>query len=294
MLDCLIVGGGPAGLTAAIYLARYRRTLTVIDAGESRASLIPESHNYPGFKGIAGAAILARLRDQAECYGARIESGSVTHIEKCADGHFALSSTAGEIEAKSVLFATGLVDDEPGIPGLRDAIRCGAIRFCPICDAFEATDQRIGVIGPFASVAKKALFLRTYTRNVTIFPTGGACNPELIDELRASGIALAATPRQICCDGSKVRITLDDGSTQELDTVYPALGCQIRSDLAVGLGARHSEIGTLLVDQHQRASIPRLYAAGDVVTDLHQLSVAFGHAAVAATAIHNSLERNLR
>src|SRR3954471_6497760 len=106
MLDCLIVGGGPAGLTAAIYLARYRRTLAVVDAGESRASLIPESHNYPGFKGIAGAAILARLRDQAESYGAKIQSGKVTRIEKRSDGRFGLSSTAGEIEAKSVLLAT--------------------------------------------------------------------------------------------------------------------------------------------------------------------------------------------
>jgi thioredoxin reductase (NADPH) len=293
MLDCLIVGGGPAGLTAAVYLARFRRGFVVIDAGESRAALIPESHNYPGFRGIAGAAILDRLRSQAESYGARIHSGKVEGVRKRHDGTFVASSTSGEIEARTVLFATGLVDEVEGIPGLEESIHCGAIRFCPICDAYEAIDQRIGVVGPYELALPKALFLRTYTSDVTIFPSEGASASHHRDP-PASGIKVGGAARKVSCDRSKIQVATDDGSIHELDTLYPAQGCAVRSELAVALGGTHTEIGNLVVDDHQRSSVQGIYAAGDVVSDLHQLSVAFGHAAIAATAIHNSLARNLR
>ena len=147
MLDCLIVGGGPAGLTAAIYLARYRRRARVIDEGKSRAALIPESHNYPGFKGIAGPDLLARLRDQALLYGGALERGNVTTLDRRPDGGFVATNGSREILARSVLLATGLVDARPQIDGLGDGIYSGAVRFCPICDGFEAMDQRVGVMG---------------------------------------------------------------------------------------------------------------------------------------------------
>jgi thioredoxin reductase (NADPH) len=293
MLDCLIVGGGPAGLTAAVYLARFRRRFVVIDAGESRAALIPESHNYPGFRGIAGSAILDRLRSQAESYGSPIQSGKVERVRRGHDGTFVASSTPGEIEATTVLFATGLVDEAEGIPGLEESIHCGAIRFCPICDAYEAIDQRIGVVGPYKLALPKALFLRTYTSDVTIFPSDGASASDHRDAA-TNGITVAGAARKVSCSGSKVYVATEDGSVHELDTLYPAQGCAVRSELAVALGAPHTEIGNLIVDDHQRLSIAGIYAAGDVVSDLHQLSVAFGHAAIAATAIHNSLARNPR
>src|SRR3954468_14848735 len=110
MLDCLIVGGGPAGLTAAIYLARYRRKTRLVDSGESRAALIPESHNYPGFRGIAGPDLLRRLRDQAGLYGAVLERGRVSALNRGDDGIFIAKAGSSEIQARFVLLATGLVD----------------------------------------------------------------------------------------------------------------------------------------------------------------------------------------
>ena len=111
MLDCLIVGGGPAGLTAAIYLARYRRAAVIVDEGASRAALIPASHNYPGFKGIAGPDLLARLRDQALLYGAALEHGRVTTLQRRPRRGFLARWQGREVAARTVLLATGLVDE---------------------------------------------------------------------------------------------------------------------------------------------------------------------------------------
>jgi thioredoxin reductase (NADPH) len=288
-LDCLIIGGGPAGLMAAIYLARYRRLTCVIDDGESRAALIPESHNFPGFKGIGGKDLLARLRDQAKTYGATLESGRVSALARAADGVFVARDGARETRARTVLIATGLVDGSPDIEGLRNAVYTGAVRFCPICDGYEATDRVIGVLGPGAQAVKKASFLRTYSREVLVFATddAGAAASD-------AGLRLAGQPLSVELVDNGVAVLTRGGTTHTVDVLYPALGADVRSELATALGARANAGGTLEVDARQQTSVPGLYAAGDVVTDLHQLSVASGHAAIAATAIHNDLPRNLR
>ena len=292
MLDCLIIGGGPAGLTAAIYLARYRRDTLVVDAGDSRAALIPESHNYPGFKGIGGPALLERLRDQVRLYGAGLETGSVTALAR--DGDVFTAEAAGKrLRARTVLVATGLVDKKPTTAGLYEGIVHGAVRFCPICDGYEARDKRIGVLGPFNTAGHKALFLRTYSRDVLLFPTDGARHGELARTLDEAGIAVAGAPTRVTPSADSVRVGTADGE-HVVDVLYPAMGCDVRSDLATALGAACTTIGNLRVDEHQRTSVDGLFGAGDVVSDLHQLSVATGHAAVAATAIHNRLARNLR
>jgi thioredoxin reductase (NADPH) len=295
-LDCLIIGGGPAGLTAAIYLARYRRKVLVVDAGQSRARLIPESHNYPGFAGISGSDLLAKLRQQAGRYGAQLRDGKVEELRR-AEGGFTCRVESDQLSARSVLLATGIVDESPDMPGLHEAIYQGALRFCPICDGYEATDKRIGVLGRIGAALKKALFLRTYSRDVMLLATDA---PDKIGDedaktLREAGITL---PPETVIDVERgeetVTAILASGHRLEVDVLYPALGCEVHSQLAAALGARTDDLGTLHVDDKQRTSVEGLYAAGDVVTDLHQISVAIGHAAVAATAIHNSLPRNFR
>src|SRR4051812_16607969 len=165
--DSLVVGGGPAGLTAAIYLARYLRRTCVVDDGASRALLIPESHNYPGFKGIAGPELLRRLRDQAAQYGAHFMRGRVDDLAREADT-FVARIEDRQIMARCVLLATGIVDEKPAVQGLQDVGYRGAIRFCPICDGYEALDQPIGVPGPVKTACNKALFLRTYSADVML------------------------------------------------------------------------------------------------------------------------------
>jgi thioredoxin reductase (NADPH) len=293
MLDCLIIGGGPAGLTAAIYLARYRRHIAVVDAGDSRAALIPESHNYPGFQGIAGPALLERLRGQARRYGAELRQGTVESLAR-GDGGFSASTDGETLRARTVLMATGLIDRKPETEGLRDGIAHGAIRFCPICDGYEATDKRIGVLGPFDTAGPKALFMRTYSRDVRAFATDRVGDGDLAAALDAAGVVVAGIAARVDPSAESVSVTDRNGKTHVLDVLYPAMGCIVRSDLAAALGARRSAAGNLIVDEHQATTVDGLYGAGDVVTDLHQLSVATGHAAIAATAIHNRLPRNAR
>ena len=293
-LDCLIIGGGPAGLTAANYLARFRRNALLVDDGQSRARLIPETHNFPGFVGISGVDLLAHLREQAERNGARLQHGRVEQLRN-ADGAFVARIGDSEIRAERLLLATGIVDESPDLPGLKDAIYRGALRFCPICDAFEAMDKRIGVLGPLRMAAGKARFVRTYSRDVVLLPTEEPeRDSETASALMADGIQLEKRLIDIDRSGDKITAIFADGERLTLDVLYPALGCEVRSQIATALGARCNDIGNLHVDDKQRSSVEGLYAAGDVVTDLHQISVATGHAAVAATAIHNSLPRNYR
>jgi thioredoxin reductase (NADPH) len=295
--ECLIVGGGPAGLTAAIYLARFRRRVLVVDEGRSRAALIPRSHNYPAYSGISGADLLALLRGQAEQYGAAFLRGRVTDLEKTGDGCFISRTSGEEIRPNMVLLATGVVDESPDLPGLRSAIAMGMLRYCPICDGYEATDKRLGVLGRVKGAARKAMFLRTYSADVVLLPTAPLSHEDesSIAQLRDSGVEVAPVP--VCeleRDGAGVVATLVDGDRRQIDVLYPALGSAVRSDLAAALGARTDDGGCLVVDQHQKTSISGLFAAGDVVSDLDQISVAVGHAAIAATAIHNGLPPNFR
>ena len=295
MIDCLVVGGGPAGLTTAMYLARYRRNILLIDSGQSRAELIPQSHNYPGFSGIAGPELLLRLREQAQAHGARFESGEVHSIERLGDEGLLAKFNGRDVQARYLVMATGLIDACPPVQGLTDLVARGAIRFCPICDGYEAMDKRIGVLGTLQAAGKKALFLRTYSPHVTLFLTDDAdFECVLRRQLTVAGIKLARNPLRMEQRNDRIVVRCEGGESHLLDIVYPVLGCDVRSQLATNLGAKCTESGTLEVNAHQQTTVECIYAVGDVVTDLHQLTVATGHAAVAATDIHNRLPANFR
>jgi thioredoxin reductase (NADPH) len=288
-VDCLIIGGGPAGLTAATYLARYKRNVVVFDSGESRASLIPESHNYPGFtNGISGNDLLSRLREQATSYGVTITPSRITDLIRRGSA-FSAYYDGGEVSARFVLVATGIVDVAPEMDRLDVAVAKGYVRYCPVCDGFEVMDQKIAILGDGEDALGKAKFLRTYSGDVTLLWRNE--RPDL-SEASKYGLIVEGPVNQMVLKSSGIAFTAGDRSLH-FDVVYPALGCDVRSDLAAKLGAATTDVGTLVVDSHQRTTVAGLYAAGDVVSDLHQISVATGHAAVAATHIHKCLRDNL-
>ncbi|MGE5537534.1 MAG: NAD(P)/FAD-dependent oxidoreductase [Gemmatimonas sp.] len=297
MLDCVIIGGGPAGLTAAIYLARFRRSFVLVDAGNSRASWIPLSHNHSGFPdGIGGRDLVARMEAQARRYGSDIKAGTVDAVTGRDSAFTAALSDGTALEARTVLVATGVIDLEPELPNLFNAVQRGLIRHCPICDGYEVRGKNVAVICASAAQVGEALFLRTYTPRVTaLFPGGRA---RLSDgrraELDAADIrVIAARPSAVEIEAEGLaRITLADGRELAFDAVYSALGTVPRSDLLRALGARLSRDGRAVVDHRQMTSIDGIYAAGDIVVGLNQISVAMGQAAVAATAIHNRLGCN--
>jgi thioredoxin reductase (NADPH) len=290
--DCVIVGAGPAGLTAATYLARFHRRALIVDAGQSRARLIPVSHNIPGFgDGIGGPELLARMRAQAENYGVPIHHAKVDTITPTAEG-FAVAAGTRTITARRVLLATGIVDNLPQLPGLSASLDGGALRLCPICDGYEASGQSIAVYGPPARAAAEAMFLRTYSDKVTVLPaTDDPMDPDLACQLAPRGISIGPVPADIQMGENNVAVRFAQGTTTHFDVLYPAMGAVVQSGLAQALGAHCEDAGCIIVDHHQRTNVPGLYAAGDVVQELNQIAVALGHAAIAATDIHNSLAR---
>ena len=296
-VDCLVVGAGPAGLTAALYLARYRRRFILADAGGSRASLIPCTHNYPGFpEGISGLDLLARLRAQAERYGAVVTHGTVSDLKRNGEG-FTAKLGDMTILARKILLATGLVDCEPALPNLREIIYRGNIRLCPICDGYEAIDKPVAVIGPVKEAVKKLLFLSTYTSNLTLLPIGSDLTLDAKQEraLDALGIPLPLeTVIDLRIDGDEITALLANGKEKHVEVLYPALGCQVRSNLLGDVGGEMNADGYVVTDVHQQTSVSGVYAAGDVVNELHQIAVGAAHAAIAATAIHNALNEEDR
>lgn len=294
-LDCLIVGGGPAGMTAAIYLARYRRHALVVDAGNSRATWIPHSHNHAGFpEGIGGVELLSRMAGQAQNYGAVVERGEVTSLRR--DGElFRAEVNNRELSAHTVLLATGVVNVRPDMP-TRDhdrAMARGLLRYCPVCDGYEVIDKRIGVLGCDEHGTAEALFLRTYSDDITLLPRRFA---DLGDDdrrkLADAGIRVVEEPIGSfrVGDDEIVAVLAESGMQLTFDTVYPALGSRPQSELARQLGAELSPAGCIVSDAHLMTTVPGLFAAGDIVEALDQISVAMGHAAIAATAIHNHLQ----
>jgi thioredoxin reductase (NADPH) len=295
-IDCAIVGGGPAGLTAALYLARFRRRVLLIDAGRSRAALIPTSHNYPGFpQGVSGKELLRRLAAQASQYGIEVLPTRARSL-RLIDGGFVLQADQRRIEAAAVLLATGVLDRKPDIPDIRAATLGGAIRWCPICDGYEVQDQAVGLLAPADTGFRHALFLRTYTDRLIWFVHGSLEALKNHEVARLADLKVRVVPEQVArmrpLPGPAVHITTGAGEAFVLDTLYPMIGFDPQLALLDGLGTRTDQDGQLWVDEHQCTSIPGLYAAGDVVHALNQMSVGAAHAATAATAIHNALPAN--
>lgn len=296
MLDCLIVGGGPAGLTAAIYLARFHLSIRVVDAGNSRAGWIPCSHNHAGFPdGVSGKELLRLMTEQAQKYGAKIECARVTRVER-VEGGFEAEWGSGPERARTVLLATGVTNRRPPMDeDLHDeALARGLIRYCPICDGYEVTDKRVGVIGDDSHGVAEAVFLRGYTADVTLVaPDTEHRKLDAQDWDRLDEFGIAAVDGPV----TDVRLEQDNivlvtaGGEHQFDSVYPALGSDVHSSLADMIGVALAEDGCIKVDAHQRTSVPGVYAAGDVVKGLDQISHAMGEGGVAATTIRNDLAK---
>jgi thioredoxin reductase (NADPH) len=305
--DCLIVGAGPAGLTAAMYLARFRREVTLVDAGRSRARWIPVSRNTPGFPGgIHGETLLGELRAQAARFGVVPRGCRVEALQREGEGFVATLSGDGcrteasggngfapgptRLHAGRVILATGVVDVLPELDGCDAAIRAGVVRLCAVCDGYETHDRRVAVYGPPEEVVGHARFLRALSSDVTVVVADGRLSDAARAELAALGIACIEDCGGLVWDGRReVRVACAGGVDAGFDAFYPVLGARAQSKLAVALGAQCTECGELVVDEHQRTSVPGLYAIGDVVSALNQISVGFGHAAIAATDVHNAL-----
>lgn len=292
ILDCLVIGGGAAGLTAAVYLGRYRRQAVLIDDGSSRIAKIPTTRNVLGFPdGIAGPELLERMRVHAQRYGTVLELGRVDRLERASDAFDAWAGSR-HLRARKVLLATGARDVEPDVPGLGPALQGGAVRYCPVCDGYETQGKRVAVLGREVHGLRESLFVAGFDNEVTWLAIGSQHAVAASDLARLGELRIRiedAQPRQIHCERDGVQVEMPDGRVLDFDVLYPALGLVHASALATALGARSRPDGQLVVTDHYETTVAGLYAAGDVTLALNQINVAAGQAAIAATAIHNSL-----
>lgn len=241
---------------------------------------------------MVGNELLARFRTAGE-YGVRVVE---TRIERLAreNGGFIASDATRQWRARHAILATGVVDRLPELEGVEDAIATGAVRLCAICDGYEARDDVIGVLAPAADAVAHAEYLRTFSRQMFAVDTGtgDGIDVGLQRRAEASGICLCpASTRLALVDGAD---HVADGGGQRFDTLYPVLGADAQSGLGALLGTECDDVGELVVDEHMQTSVDGLYAIGDVVSALNQISVAVGHAAIAAATVHRRLPANYR
>jgi thioredoxin reductase (NADPH) len=293
-LDCLIVGGGAAGLVAAVYLGRFRRNACVVDDDASRLTMIPRTRNVMGFPGgIAGAELLERLRRHAAEYDVPVQRGRVERLDRDGPDGFVAHVAGERLRARFVILATGARDVAPEVAGLAPSLAAGVVRYCPVCDGYETKGRRVAVLGREIHGLRESTFLAGFGNEVTWLSMGSHEQLPAAELQRLHDRRVAITggePRHIhCAPGEGVTVEMHDGKRHAFDVLYPALGMVHASQLAVAAGARVQDDGQLEVDEHLQTSVDRLYAAGDVAAGLNQINVAAGHAAIAATAIHNRL-----
>lgn len=300
LLDAVIVGTGPAGLTALTYLARFHRRVVALGGNgpRSRTLLIDRTYNLPGYPdGISGNGLLQRLREQAEEMGGEILPALAERVDG-SNGSFTVQVAGGPpLRAKKILLAMGVHDRQPEIPGIEKHLG-RFLRYCPVCDGYEHMGKRMGIIGSGPSVARHALFLRTFSDRITIFLHG---EPEeslgkYAGRLRARGIPVVVPRILGIMEGENPEalhpgsgVCLEEGSEYPLEVLYSALGCDVNLHPVRHLALKLDDEGYVITDCRQETSVPGIYAAGDLVSNINQISVAFGQAAIAAVEMHNAI-----
>lgn len=288
--DCIVVGGGPAGLAASVYLARLNRHVVLVDEGSSRASLIPRSYNHPAFPdGVPGQVLLDRMHDQARRFGVEHVAARADLLEQTGDG-FQCRAAGRDLDGRAVICATGLVDILPPWPDATELVRNGNLRVCPICDGYEINGAPVVVIGNSRRAMREAAFLLSFTGDVTVATLGAepeGLGPAGIEAPVRLITARLASHRPVSED--RIALEFANGVTMEAVAVYSALGCRPQSFLARAIGAELDEEGRIPTDRHQRTNVRRFYAIGDVVTGLNQMGVAMAHGEIAAVTAHNDL-----
>lgn len=293
--DIAIVGAGPGGLSAALYAARLCRSTIVFHNHDARASRIPKTYNAPGFdEGVSGPDIIERMTRHATRFGAELINATIVDASATRYG-FELTGDDGSVwRARALILATGLYLNQIDLPHEvhEAAIANGVLRYCPVCDGYEHRGKRIGVVGCDVSGAGEALFLRQFSKDVTLLPhrdaelTAAECR-----DLAAVGIVTVREAIEEYRPGPCEFEIVVEGRHDPyvFDIVYPALGVQPRNALARALGLKLTEEGKVAADAIAGTSIEGLYCAGDLVEGLDQISVAIGHGAIAATRAHNYL-----
>lgn len=291
--DVAVVGGGPAGLSAALWLARYLHKVVVIDSGDPRNWETRGINGYLGHQGIRSPELRRVGRIEGEKYGAQFVSGIVDTAINETGELFAMCLRDGKtIEARRILLAIGIRDVWPDIPGL-DQCYGETVHVCPDCDGYETRDKKTVVIGSGRKAVGMALALTTWTKQIVICTNGEPpdMNQELLNILKPLNIPVLDAP--ITCVLSQQKeiraVELEGGMSLDCERLFFAIGQYPSDDLGSQLGCKRDEIGRLVIDQRNHTSIRNVFAAGDVAGGPQLAIAAAASGAIAAVAIHASL-----
>lgn len=291
--DVTIVGGGPAGLAAALFLARYLHSVVLIDSHDPRNWEAREINGYLGLHGITPPELRERGRAEATRYGAQLVDGCVSTVRRETDDRFVTTLDSGQtFTSRRLMLAIGIKDVWPEVPGL-DPCYGQTVHHCPDCDGHEARDKRTVVIASGRSAAGMAFALTTWTRDITICTNGkpAGIEPRVRAKLDALKIPVVERPLvRLEAKGSNARaLVLDDDSVVECDRIFFAIGHYPADDLGVQLGCKRDDEGLIVVDDKYRTSVLNVFAAGDITPGPRLAIAAAGGGAVAALAMHASL-----
>lgn len=291
--DVVIVGGGPAGLSAALWLARYLHSVALIDSGDPRNWQTRGINGFLGHPGIRPAEMRGAARDECRRHGVALIDGTVQSAEKRAEDEFVMRLDTGAVlTGRRLLLAIGIKDVWPRLPGLQPAFGA-TIHVCPDCDGYEARGARILVIGRGRRVASMALNLTTWSDQIVICSNDADpdLEPAVLAKLDALDIPVIA--ERIECvhavDGHVHAVELAGGMLLDCDRIFFSIAQYPADDLGVQLGCKRDENGQIVIDSAYHTSVMNVFAAGDIVPGPQLAIAAASDGAIAAMSIHRSL-----
>jgi thioredoxin reductase len=289
--DVVVIGGGAAGLSAALVLSRARREVLVVDAGTPRNAPATRMHGYLSRDGLPPGDLLATGRNEVKSYGGDIVTGTVTDLVPDGPIGFRVVLADGQrISARRLLVTTGLRDELPDIPGLRERWARDVLH-CPYCHGHEVRDRRLGVIGGTPDAARYAHIIRQWTHDLVYFTPPDVLTPAERTQLAARAVGVVeGTIEQLVIENDQLQgVRLDDGRVVPRDALFVPPRFVPNNDLLVGLGCDVDSAGWVTVDNTGRTSVPGVRAAGNVVDPRAQVISAAGAGSAAAIALNADL-----
>lgn len=290
--DCIIVGGGPAGLNAAVVLGRCRRKVLLFDSATYRNRYSHGVHNYLTRDDVLPGDLLTIAQKEVKKYGAKMIAKKVVNARKNEEGLFVVKDEDGVVyQAKKLLIATGLWDNLPDIPGFKE-LYGKSVFHCPYCDGWEVQRKEVGVYARNKNGYELALALKCWTDRVTLYTDGrNKLKPVEVETLVANGVTIVAYPvLKLESRGDQLqKIAFKNGESRRCDALFFVNGFQMQCNLAETFGCNMSKKGVVLTNRQQQTNIPGLYVAGDASKDMHFVVVAAAEGAKAAVIINKEL-----